>query len=71
MNSYDRVMTAMKLGQPDRVPVVEYVVDPKMISAVLFPWQQSFFENKGSFSCRLEILHAIKKLVNYALHPCG
>jgi len=35
MNSYERVMTAMKLGQPDRVPVVEYVVDPKVISAVL------------------------------------
>jgi len=30
MNHYERVMTAMRLGQPDRVPVVEYVIDPKV-----------------------------------------
>ena len=34
MNGYERVMTAMKLGQPDRVPVVEYVIDPAVRRAI-------------------------------------
>lgn len=34
MNGYQRVMTAMKRGQPDRVPVVEYVIDPKVRAAI-------------------------------------
>ena len=30
MNSVERVQTALRLGQPDRVPVVEFVVDEKV-----------------------------------------
>jgi len=34
MNSYERVITAMRGGQPDRVPVVEYVIDPSVRQAI-------------------------------------
>lgn len=34
MNSYERVMTAMRLEQPDRVPVVEFLIDPKVQQAI-------------------------------------
>ena len=34
MNSHDRVMTAMRLGQPDRVPIFELAVDPKVRQAI-------------------------------------
>ena len=34
MNSYERVMTAMQLGQPDRVPVVEFAIDPGVRHAI-------------------------------------
>ena len=34
MNSYQRVMTALKLGEPDRVPIVETVIDPKVQQAI-------------------------------------
>ena len=33
MNSVERVHTALKLGQPDRVPVLEFVVDEKVARA--------------------------------------
>lgn len=32
MNSYERVMTALRRRQPDRVPVVEFVIDPKVMA---------------------------------------
>ena len=35
MNSVDRVHTALKLGQPDRVPVLEFVVDEKVARAAM------------------------------------
>ena len=35
MNSVERVHTALKLGQPDRVPVIEFVVDEKVARAAL------------------------------------
>ncbi len=35
MNSYERVMTAMRRGQPDRVPVVESVIDPHVMKAIV------------------------------------
>ena len=34
MNGYQRVMTALGNGQPDRVPVVEFVIDPKVRQAI-------------------------------------
>ena len=34
MNSYERVLTAMKLGQPDRVPIFETVIDPEVMRAI-------------------------------------
>jgi uroporphyrinogen decarboxylase len=34
MNGQQRVLTALRLGQPDRVPVVEFVVDPKIQRAI-------------------------------------
>jgi uroporphyrinogen decarboxylase len=34
MTSYERVMTALNKGQPDRVPVVEFVIDPKVRRAI-------------------------------------
>ncbi len=34
MNNYQRVMTALSKGQPDRVPVVEFVIDPKVRQAI-------------------------------------
>ena len=34
MNSHQRVVTAMKLGQPDRVPIVETVFDPGVRRAI-------------------------------------
>lgn len=35
MNSVERVHTALKLGQPDRVPVLEFVVDEKIARAAV------------------------------------
>ena len=35
MNSVERVYTALKLGQPDRVPVIEFVVDEKVARAAV------------------------------------
>ena len=35
MNSVERVHTALRLGQPDRVPVVEFVVDEKVAGAAV------------------------------------
>jgi uroporphyrinogen decarboxylase len=35
MNGYERVMTAMKRGQPDRVPVIELSIDPVVIEGVV------------------------------------
>ncbi len=35
MNSSERVRTALKLGQPDRVPVLEFVVDEKVARAAV------------------------------------
>lgn len=35
MNSVERVHTALKLGQPDRVPVLEFVVDEKVARAAV------------------------------------
>ncbi|MAE64782.1 MAG: hypothetical protein CMJ18_10990 [Phycisphaeraceae bacterium] len=35
MNAYERVMTAMRGAQPDRVPVVESAIDPKVSEAIL------------------------------------
>ena len=34
MNSYERVMAAMRLEQPDRVPIVELLIDPKVQKAI-------------------------------------
>ena len=35
MNSVERVHTALRLGQPDRVPVLEFVVDEKVARAAV------------------------------------
>ena len=35
MNSVERVKTALCLGQPDRVPVVEFVIDEKVARAAV------------------------------------
>ncbi len=35
MNSVERVQTALRLGQPDRVPVLEFVVDEKVARAAV------------------------------------
>ncbi len=35
MNSVERVHTALRLGQPDRVPVIEFVVDEKVARAAV------------------------------------
>ena len=34
MNGYERVMAAMRLQQPDRVPIVELLIDPKVQKAI-------------------------------------
>ncbi len=34
MNSYERVMMALKLKEPDRVPIVEWTISPKIIKAL-------------------------------------
>jgi len=34
MNSYERVYTSLKGGVPDRVPIVEFVIDPKVRLAI-------------------------------------
>ena len=34
MNSYERVMTALAVGEPDRVPLLEILIDPKVIRAL-------------------------------------
>ena len=35
MNSRDRVLTALRRQQPDRVPVIEFVIDPKVARAAV------------------------------------
>ncbi len=35
MNGYERVLTALRLGQPDRVPIVETSIDPKVIDGIV------------------------------------
>jgi uroporphyrinogen decarboxylase len=35
MNSVERVHTALRGGQPDRVPVIEFVIDPNVASAAV------------------------------------
>jgi uroporphyrinogen decarboxylase len=35
MNGYERVLTALRRGQPDRVPVFELGVDPKVIDGIV------------------------------------
>src|SRR5512136_2694238 len=35
MNSVERVHTALQLGKPDRVPVIEFVVDEKVARAAV------------------------------------
>jgi uroporphyrinogen decarboxylase len=35
MNGYERIMTAMALEQPDRVPIAEFLIDPKVYRALL------------------------------------
>ena len=44
MNSHERVMTAMRLGQPDRVPIVEWVIHPKVRRAICPGPDLSFVE---------------------------
>ena len=34
MNGYERVLTSLQCGQPDRVPVFELLVDPKVIAGI-------------------------------------
>ena len=34
MTSFERVQTALNRGEPDRVPVLEFVVDPKVARAI-------------------------------------
>jgi uroporphyrinogen decarboxylase len=34
MNSYERVMTALKLRQPDRVPIVEWAISPAVMNVL-------------------------------------
>jgi uroporphyrinogen decarboxylase len=34
MTSYERVMTAMECGQPDRVPILEWVIHPKVMQRI-------------------------------------
>lgn len=50
MNSYERVDAALRLRQPDRVPVVESVVDPKVQRAIC-PAARDF----GDFSDFLDL----------------
>ena len=40
MNSYERIMSAMELKKPDKVPLVEFIIDPKVYKA-LVPWAES------------------------------
>lgn len=35
MNSYERIITAMKGEQPDRIPLVEFIIDPAVYTAIL------------------------------------
>lgn len=35
MNSVERVMTALRGGRPDRVPIVEFVIDPNVAAATV------------------------------------
>ncbi|MCK5156835.1 MAG: hypothetical protein KAQ69_10410 [Spirochaetales bacterium] len=34
MNSYERVMAALQLKEPDRVPVIEFIIDPHVVKGV-------------------------------------
>jgi hypothetical protein len=35
MNSLERVRTALQGGQPDRVPIMDFVIDPKVARAAV------------------------------------
>ena len=34
MNSYERVMAALSRFEPDRVPLIEPVIDPRIVKAI-------------------------------------
>src|ERR1039457_6636175 len=34
MNSYERVMAALEGREPDRVPLLEFVIDPRIVTAI-------------------------------------
>ena len=34
MNSYERFMAALECQQPDRLPIVEFVIDPRIANAI-------------------------------------
>src|ERR1019366_8923454 len=34
MNSYERVMAALELKEPDRVPILEWAISPNVIKAI-------------------------------------
>ena len=34
MNSYERVMAALELKEPDRVPILEWIISPNVIKAI-------------------------------------
>ena len=34
MNSYERVLCALTIGQPDRVPIIEWMIHPNVINAL-------------------------------------
>jgi uroporphyrinogen decarboxylase len=35
LNSYKRIMTAMELKEPDRIPILEVIIDPKVYKSIL------------------------------------
>ncbi|MCK4400692.1 hypothetical protein KAW08_00130 [bacterium] len=35
LSSFERIMTAMELKEPDKVPIVEFVIDPNVYKAIL------------------------------------
>lgn len=50
MNSYERVMTTLKLKEPDRVPIAEFVIDKKVYNALMpEAKEQSDFEEAYDF----------------------
>lgn len=50
MNSYERIMTAMKFQEPDRVPLAEFVIHKRIIAALMpEAREQADFEEKFDF----------------------